>query len=39
MLVPPYKYNCERNNLNPGEIIFVVIKAEFYPGHSIKAFG
>lgn len=36
--VPTYKYNCERNNLNPGEIIVVLIMAEFDPGHSVRAF-
>jgi len=25
--------------LNPGEIVDVLIKAEFDPGHSIRAFG
>ena len=38
MFVPTHKYNSERNNLNPGEIIIVLIKTEFDPGHS-PAFG
>jgi hypothetical protein len=38
MFVPTYKCNCERNNLNPGEIIVVLIKAEFDPGHSKRGF-
>jgi hypothetical protein len=37
--VPIYKYNCERNNLNLGETVVVLVKAEFDPGHSIRAFG
>jgi hypothetical protein len=39
IFVPTYKYNCERNILNPREIIVLLIKAEFVPGHSIRTFG
>jgi hypothetical protein len=38
IFVPTYKDNCKIINLNSGEIIVVLIKAEFDPGHSIRAF-
>ena len=38
-VVPTYKYNRKRNNLNSGKIIVELIKAEFDPGHSTRAFG